>query len=173
MRKVFAGLIVGSVACGAALAQGGGPTDPQIAAIVVTANQVDIDAAKLARSKTHNTQVKAFADLMVTDHTGVNKSATALVTKLHVTPESNPTSQSLQKGGDDNRANLKKLSGAAFDKAYVAHEVVYHQAVIDTVDQTLIPHAQNAGLKALLVKVRPAFVAHLKHAKQLQATLGQ
>jgi len=50
---------------------------------------------------------------------------------------------------------------------------VYHQAVIDTVDQTLIPHAQNAGLKALLVKVRPAFVAHLKHAKQLQATLGQ
>ncbi|HUK03172.1 MAG TPA: DUF4142 domain-containing protein [Steroidobacteraceae bacterium] len=78
-----------------------------------------------------------------------------------------------KKAGDDNRAHLKNLSGAAFDKAYVAHEVVYHQAVIDTVDQTLIPHAQNAGLKALLVKVRPAFVAHLKHAKQLQATLGQ
>ena len=67
--------------------------------------------------------------------------------------------------------NLKTLKGAAFDKAYVDHEVVYHQAVIDAIDKTLIPSAQNAELKALLVKVRPAFVAHLDHAKQLQSTL--
>ena len=150
-----------------------GPTDPQIAAIVVTANQVDIDAGKLAVSKAHSKDVKAFAQLMITDHSGVNKSATELVQKLHVTPESNPTSQSLQKGGDDNLAALKKLSGSAFDRAYVDHEVVYHQAVIDAVDTTLIPSAQNAELKALLVKVRPAFVAHLEHAKKLQATLSK
>lgn len=150
-----------------------GPTDPQIAAIVVTANQVDIDAGKLALTKAKSPDVKKFAQLMITDHTGVNKSATELVTKLHVTPESNPTSQSLQKGGDDNLAALKKLSGAAFDKAYVDHEVVYHQAVLDAVDTTLIPSAQNAELKALLVKVRPAFVAHLDHAKKLQGELSK
>jgi putative membrane protein len=110
---------------------------------------------------------------MITDHSGVNKAATALVQKLHVTPEPNPTSESLQKGGDDNLAALKKLQGHTFDKAYVDHEVAYHQAVIDAIDKTLIPSAQNAELKALLVKVRPAFVAHLDHAKQLQTELSK
>jgi putative membrane protein len=154
-------------------AQAAAPSDPQIAAIVVTANQVDIDAGKLALTKASSPDVKKFAQLMITDHSGVNKSATELVTKLHVTPEGNPTSQSLQKGGDDNVAALKKLSGSAFDRAYVDHEVVYHQAVLDAVDTTLIPNAQNAELKALLVKVRPAFVAHLDHAKHLQSELGK
>jgi putative membrane protein len=156
-----------------AAAQTGGPNDAQIAAIVVTANQVDIDAGKLAESKSTNKDVKAFGKLMVTDHTGVNKAATDLVTKLKVKPEDNPTAQSLKKGGQDNVAHLKTLKGAAFDKAYVDHEVDYHQTVIDAMDKTLIPSAQNAELKALLVKVRPAFVAHLDHAKKLQSSLGK
>jgi putative membrane protein len=155
-----------------ALAQSG-PTDPQIAAIVVTANQVDVDAGKLAEARSKSRDVRDFAKLMVTDHTGVNQAATALVTKLHVKPEPNATSASLKKGGDENIAHLKTLKGAAFDKAYVDHEVAYHQAVLDAVDQTLIPSAQNAELKALLVKVRPAFVAHLDHAKHLQSMLGK
>lgn len=140
---------------------------------MVTANQVDIDAGKLAKSKAQSKDVKEFAQLMITDHSGVNKSATELVQKLHVTPQTNPTSESLQQGGDQNLASLKKLSGAAFDKAYVDHEVAYHEAVLQAVDKTLIPSAQNAELKALLVKVRPAFVAHLDHAKRLQAQLGK
>lgn len=151
----------------------GGPTDPQIAAIVVTANQVDIDASKLAKSTSKTQEVQEFAQRMIGEHTGVNQAATELVTKLHVTPEKNPTSESLQKGGDDNLASLKKLKGAAFDKAYIDHEVTYHEAVLKALDDTLIPSAQNAELKALLVKVRPAFVAHLEHAKKLQGSLGQ
>ncbi len=158
---------------GASSAQSAGPTDPQIAAIVVTANQVDIDAGTLAKSRSKTKDVQDFAQLMIRDHSGVNKAATALVQKLHVTPEPNPTSESLQKGGDDNLAELKKLQGPAFDKAYIDHEVAYHQAVIDAIDKTLIPGAQNAELKALLVKVRPAFVAHLDHAKQLQTELSK
>jgi putative membrane protein len=154
-------------------AQGSGPTDPQIAAIVVTANQVDIDAGKLAKSKAHSKQVKDFAQLMITDHTGVNKSASELVHKLNVKPEDNPTSESLKKGGEDNVAKLKTLKGADFDRAYVDNEVTYHQAVIDALDKTLIPNAKNEELKALMVKVRPAFVAHLEHAKHLQASLGK
>ncbi len=148
-----------------------GPTDPQIAAIVVTANSVDIDAGKAAAAKTKNAEVKKFATQMVTDHTAVNKSAVDLVTKLKVTPEENETSKSLKSGGQDNLAKLKGLKGMEFDKAYVNHEVVYHQAVLDAIDKTLIPSAQNAELKALLVKVRPAFLAHLEHAKHLQSTL--
>jgi putative membrane protein len=147
--------------------------DAQIAAIVVTANQVDIDAGKLAASKGSNADVKAFGQRMVTDHTGVNKSATELVTKLKVTPEPNATSKSLKAGGDRNLASLKALNGAAFDKAYIDHEVAYHEQVLDAIDHTLIPGARNAELKALLVKVRPAFAAHLEHAKHLQSTLDR
>jgi putative membrane protein len=157
------------LATGGAAAQA--PSDAQIASIVVTANTVDIDAGKLAESKSSNPDVKAFAQRMITDHTGVNKSAVDLVTKLKVTPEDNPTSQSLKSGGDQNLANLKGLSGAAFDKAYIDHEVAYHQQVLDAVDKTLIPSAKNEELKALLVKVRPAFVAHLDHAKMIQGQL--
>jgi putative membrane protein len=156
-----------------AWAQGAGPGDAQIAAIVVTANQVDIDAGKLAKSQAHSTEVKDFAQRMITDHSGVNKSATELVQKLHVTPETNPTSQSLKEGGEQNLAALKKLNGSQFDRAYVDHEVAYHQSVLDALDQTLIPSASNEELRALLVKVRPAFAAHLEHAKQLQASLGK
>jgi putative membrane protein len=154
----------------AAYAQGG-PNDAQIAAIVVTANQVDIDAGKLAESRSQNADVKAFGELMVKDHTGVNKAATDLVTKLKVTPEDNDTSKALKAGGEKNLAHLKTLKGAEFDKAYIDHEVTYHQQVLDALDKTLIPNAQNAELKALLVKTRPAFVAHLEHAKQLQSKL--
>ena len=149
------------------------PNDAQIAAIVVTANQVDIEAGKLAQSKATNPEVKAYGAMMVTDHTGVNKQATDLAAKLGVKPEDNPTAQSLKSGGADNIKNLKTLSGAAFDKAYIDHEVEYHQAVLDALDKTLIPSAQNAELKALLVKVRPAFMAHLEKAKQIQASLGK
>jgi len=147
-------------------------SDAQIASIVVTANQVDIDAGKLAASRGSNQQIKKFGEQMVTDHTAVNKQATALVTRLQVTPQDNSTSQSLKAGGEKNVASLKSLHGAEFDKAYIDNEVRYHQAVIEAIDNTLVPSAHNAELKALLVKVRPAFVAHLEHAKMIQSSLG-
>ena len=171
--KMFATtvLVAGALALTAASVSAQSVNDAQIASIVVTANQVDIDAGKLAATQGSNAEVKAFGKQMATDHAGVNKQAVALVTKLKVTPEDNPTSQSLKKGGEDNVKNLRSLKGAAFDKAYIDHEVTYHQAVLDAVDKTLIPNAKNEELKALIVKVRPAFVAHLEHAKMVKGQL--
>jgi putative membrane protein len=171
--KVSVLVLAGTVLLTGAVASAQDINDAQIASIVVTANQVDIDAGKLAATKATNADVKKFAQTMVTDHTGVNKQATALVTKLKVKPEDNATSKSLYDGGKDNVTKLKGLKGAEFDKAYIDHEVAYHQAVLDAVDKTLIPGAKNEELKALLVKVRPAFVAHLEHAKHVQSTLGK
>ena len=165
--------IAATFVAAAAAASAQSPNDAQIAAIVVTANQVDIDAGTLAESKASSPEVKAFGKQMVTDHTGVNKQATDLVTKLGVKPEDNPTAQSLKSGGADNLKQLRTLNGDAFDKAYVDHEVAYHQQVLDALDKTLIPSAKNEQLKALLVKVRPAFVAHLEHAKRLQSSLNK
>ena len=164
----FAGLI--TIAAAASAQQ---INDAHIAAIVVTANQVDVDAGELAASRASNAEVRTFAERMVTDHKAVNKSAVELATKLGVTPQENDTSRALKSGGEKNVAALQKLSGAAFDKAYIDHEVAYHAQVIDALDKTLIPSASNAELKALLVKTRPAFVAHMEHAKQIQRKLKQ
>src|SRR5712671_6679104 len=111
-----------SLSLASAFAQGG-PSDPQIAGIVVTANQIDIDAGKLAKSRTKNQEVSKFAQQMITDHTAVNKQASALVKKLGVKPEESATSKSLKNAAGQNMANLKSLKGAAFDKAYADNEV--------------------------------------------------
>jgi putative membrane protein len=166
------GIALGSCAAVAWGQGGAGPTDPQIAAIVVAANQADIDAGKLAERRGHDQAVKDFAKRMVTDHTGVNQAAIALVHELHVTPEDNSTSESLKRGGEQNVAALGKLRGHTFDTAYIDHEVTYHQNVLDALDKVLIPNAHNPQLKSLLVKVRPAFVDHLEHAKSIQKSLA-
>lgn len=165
--------LLAALSIGARAQQQAAPTDAQIAAIVVTANQVDIDVGKLAVGRAHAKDVKEFARLMVEDHTNVNKAAVALAHKLNLTPEDNPTSRSLKQGGDDNLAKLKALKGEAFDKAYIDHEVAYHEAVLDAVDKTLIPDAQNPNLKALLIKARPTFEVHLEHARHIQSELGK
>jgi putative membrane protein len=113
--KVSAILIAGLLCLAPAALSAQTVSDAQIASIVVTANQVDIDAGKLAATKATKSEVKKFGQQMVADHRGVNKQATALVTKLKVTPE-DATSQSLKAGGDKNLANLKNLKGAEFDK---------------------------------------------------------
>jgi putative membrane protein len=150
----------------------GPPGDAQIAHVAVTANQIDIDAAKIAQGKTKNADVKKFADLMVKDHGSVIKAATELAGKLKLTPEDNDTSKALMTGADQNVASLNKLSGADFDKAYVGHEVDYHKAVLDALDKVLIPNARNAELKSLLTSARPAFAQHLSHAEALQKKLA-
>jgi putative membrane protein len=139
--------------------------------IAVTADNVDIDSSKLAAEKTSNSKVKDFANLMVRDHTSVNKKATALAKKLNLTPEESDTSRTLKSNGDQTLEKLRGMNGAAFDKAYIDNEISYHELVLKTVDDTLIPNTKNAELKSLLESARPIFVSHLNHAKQVQSSL--
>ena len=156
---------------GAALAQGAKPTDPQIAHIAYTAGVIDIAAAKQALGKTHNKEVKAFAQDMVRDHEAVNKQALDLVKKLKVTPEDNDTSKTLSKQAADKLAELTKLKGADYDKAYVANEVAYHKAVNGALETQLIPSAGNAELKSLLQTGLKIFQGHQQHAEHVAAAL--
>jgi putative membrane protein len=155
----------------AALAQGAKPTDPQIAHIAYTAGVIDVAAAKQALTKTSNKDVKAFAEDMVRDHEAVNKLALDLVKKLKVTPENNDTSKTLSKNAADKLAELGKLKGAEFDKAYVANEVAYHKAVDSALEATLIPSANNAELKSLLQTGLKIFQGHEQHAEHVAANL--
>ncbi len=147
------------------------PTDPQIAHIAYTAGVIDIEAAKIALSKSKNKTVTAFAKSMVDDHQAVNEQALKLVKKLGVTPQDNATSQALAKAAKEERAKLSALNGAAFDKAYVDNEIAYHKQVNDALKTLLIPSAQNAELKGLLQTGLKLFQGHQLHAEHVGAEL--
>jgi putative membrane protein len=155
----------------AAVAEDAKPNDAQIAHIAYTAGQIDIKAAKLALQKSKNKEVRDFAENMVRDHTAVNDQALALVKKLKVTPQDNDTSKMLVKQADAKQAELKKLGGAAFDKAYADNEVAYHKAVDDALETVLIPNASNAELKDLLTTGLKIFQGHEQHAEQVAQSL--
>lgn len=148
-----------------------GPSDPQIAHIAYTAGNIDIEAAKLALKKSRNKAVREFAQTMIRDHEAVNEKALALVTKLGVTPEPNGTSEGLSKQAAETNAKLAKLNGKAFDRAYAANEVAYHDTVNGALKVALIPSADNGELKALLETGLGLFSEHQKHAEHLAAEL--
>src|SRR6478735_8203396 len=147
------------------------PTDPQIAHIAYTAGVIDINAAKQAMKKAGNKDVKAFAADMVRDHEAVNKQALDLVKKLKVTPEDNDTSKALSKQASEKLAELGKLKGAEYDKAYATNEVAYHKAVNGALETLLIPNASNAELKSLLQTGLKIFQGHQQHAEHVAAAL--
>jgi putative membrane protein len=148
------------------------PTDPQIAHIAYTAGVIDVDAAKQALSKTRNKDVREFAESMLKDHEAVNKMALDLCKKLNVTPVDNDTSKALSAAAASKRAALAKLSGDAFDKAYVDNEVAYHKTVNGALEQLLIPSASNGELKALLETGLKMFQGHQQHAEHVAHGLG-
>lgn len=171
IKSVLAGVIITLITAGVQAQPAAKPTDPQIAHIAYTAGNIDISAAKLALQKSQNKAVRTFAEEMVRDHTAVNDKALALVKKLNVKPEDNPTSQSLEQGAAKKRDELTALSGAAFDKAYAANEVAYHKTVNAALADTLIPSAQNAELKSLLETGLKLFTEHQRHAEHLESEL--
>jgi len=147
------------------------PTDPQIAHIAYTAGVIDVAAAKQALARSKDKAVREFAEGMVRDHEAVNKQALDLVKKLKVTPEDNDTSRSLTKQASEKRVELSKLSGTAFDRAYVANEVAFHKTVNGALETLLIPSASNAELKGLLQTGLKLFQGHEQHAEHVAAAL--
>jgi putative membrane protein len=167
LRSSMIGLAAGLILSTAVAAAADKPSDPQIAHIAYTAGDLDIKAAKLALEKSKSEKVRAFANDMVRDHQAVNDKALALVKKLGVTPEDNDTSKALVTQAEQKHDELVKLSGAAFDKAYVDNEVAYHKTVNEALKTTLIPSSSNAELKSLLETGLKIFEGHLQHAEML------
>ena len=108
---------------------------------------------------------------MLRDHTAVNKQALDLVQKLKVTPEDNDTSRALTKEATAKRAELGKLKGKQFDKAYIANEIAYHKEVNGALETTLIPSATNPELKSLLETGLKIFQGHQQHAEHVASEL--
>jgi putative membrane protein len=145
--------------------------DPTIVAIFDAANTYDIESSGLAATKATHPDVRALGKDFANAHTGVRQQGRDLAKKLGVTP----TPPKDDRGARDQAeamAKLKAAKGEAFDRAYLAHEVAYHQAVIDEINRTLLPAIKNPELKTLVLKVAPAFQAHLAAARRLAEKYG-
>jgi putative membrane protein len=145
--------------------------DPTIVAIFDAANTADIETGKLAADRGESKEVREFGAMLARDHATVRQLGRDLAAKLHVTP----TPPADDQGAKDHAAAMRSLGslhGAAFDHAFLRHEVAFHKAVIDAVNATLLPAIQNGEVKALVVKVAPAFQAHMLAADNLDRKLA-
>lgn len=145
-------------------------TDANIVAIFDAANTADIETGTLATQRGTDGRVRELGQSFVDAHTAVRQQGRDLAKQLKVTPVP-PAGDRSQARHEAAMKQLKSLKGAAFDQAWLDHEIAYHQAVIDAVTKTLLPATTNADLKAFEEKVAPAFVGHLQMAKQLRAKL--
>src|SRR5512140_3520547 len=147
------------------------PTDGNVAAMFLAANNTDISYAQVALTPGHasTAPVQAFATRMLNDHGGLNQATTDLLARTNIVVEDNIPSLDLRDESAAKRDTLRELSGAKFDSAYMANEVRYHTKLLAILDSVLIPAARNPDLKSLLTGVRPAVAAHLEHAQRVQA----
>jgi putative membrane protein len=147
--------------------------DPTIVAIFDAANTADIETGSLAVKRAQSKAVRDYGAMMAHDHEAVRQLGRDLAKKLGVTPTP-PADDASAKAHAQAMATLRaKKHGADFDRAYMQHEVAFHQAVIDAIQTTLLPAIQNEELKALVVKVAPAFQAHLLAGQRLEKELGE
>lgn len=145
--------------------------DPTIVAIFDAANTADIETGSLAAERGASKEVRQFGAMLARDHKQVRQQGRDLAAKLGVTPTPPKDDQSA-KDHAATMARLRGLSGAEFDHAFLQYEASFHKAVIDAVQSTLLPAIQNAELKALVVKVAPAFQAHMLAAQNLEKKLA-
>jgi putative membrane protein len=173
LLAVASGLIAGCASLPGMRSEPAAPSDANIAAIVLAANNTDISYARVALSPGHAQQaeVRQFAEHMLSAHTGVNEMVQRLLATKGLAPAEHQVSLDLRDESAAKRDTLRELSGRAFDSTYIANEITYHRKVLAALDGVLIPSARDGDLKALLVAVRPAFVGHLDMALKVQGGL--
>jgi putative membrane protein len=145
--------------------------DATIVVIFDAANTADIETGRLAAERGHSEKVREYGAMIARDHATVRQQGRDLAARLKVTPTP-PADDAGAKAHAQAMKELRAAHGAAFDRAFLRHEATFHKNVIDAVTTTLLPAIRNAELKALVLKVAPAFQAHMLAAEQLERELG-
>ncbi len=146
--------------------------DPTIVAIFDAANTADIETGLLAAERGHSKAVREFGAMLARDHQQVRQLGRDLAAKLSVTPTP-PKDDASAKAHAQAMAALRAKRGPDFDRAFLQHEAAFHKSVIDAVQSTLLPAIKNEELKALVVKVAPAFQGHMLAAQALEKQLAR
>jgi putative membrane protein len=146
--------------------------DGQIAGVMIEANAGEVHAGDIALGRTKTAPVRAFANMMITDHTMANRSLDMLLDAQNLLASDSPVRRTLGMQAVQALNNLWAASPTAFDAAYADSQVMMHMMVLSLLDTTLIPQAQNAALKAALMTARTTVAGHLAAAQALKASLS-
>jgi putative membrane protein len=167
-----AGLVLAALGVASVAMAEPGPSDAQILGIYIQVNSFDIETALLGRAQGHSDSVRKLAEHVATEHLAVRKLAYQLATDCKVTQVLPADRHAAAVNHDKTLAALGPLTGAAFDKAYLKHEVAFHRAAIDAVKTVLLPAAKCAALKEHLTTVLPAFEQHFSHTQMMAKEVG-
>lgn len=152
-----------AAAAAASLSKG----DQKIVMDMARANMAEIEAGKLAQSKSQSDQVKNFAQQMIDDHTKALNDVQALAQTKGVTLPTDLDSKHKAMA-----AKLGGMSGDAFDRAYMAQAgVADHEKVHSMLQQTQ-SRAKDPDVKALAAKMLPTVEQHLNAARQMPGAKG-
>jgi putative membrane protein len=144
-----------------------GLNDPTIVAIFDAANTADIETGRLAAERAHSQEVREFGSMLARDHQQFRQLGRDLASRLGVTPtppKDDPGATAHARA----IALLRTKTGADFDRAFLQHEVDFHKSVTQAVQTTLLPAIDNEELRGLVVRVAPAFHAHMLAAENLE-----
>jgi putative membrane protein len=141
-------------------------SDAEIFGTLDAASASEIEAARLASGKASSKAVKDYADMLIRDHAAARKAGSDLAKQVGVTPVP-PSDNAMATAHAAVMARLSQVSGAAFDKAFMQAMADDHRMVIDKVNSTLIPSAQNARLKEWMGQLVPTLQNHLAQAEAL------
>lgn len=147
-------------------------TDAKILKTVMVLNKNEIAAAGVAQSKTMNSAVRNYAQLMSNEHGRNLQETENLSHRLNVTPEPGNSSNMLQRQGKQELAMLKRLNSHSFDRAYINAMVKDHSAALQLFDSKLIPQASNPQLRMQLQQTRGHIASHLQQARAIQQQMS-
>jgi putative membrane protein len=140
--------------------------DKAFATEAAMGGMAEVELGKLAVEKASNADVKQFGQRMVDDHGKANDELKAWASQNNVTLPAE-----LGAKHKATHARLAKLSGDAFDKAYMRDMVADHNKDVAAF-QRASKTAKNADLKAWAAKTLPTLQEHQKLSKEINAKVA-
>lgn len=140
--------------------------------VLRTANTIAIRSARLARTRSSNEAVRAYAVQILDDQMAESTKLSRLTQRLGVRPQSDPASRELTSQADQARASFETKRGDGFDRAYIENELHFHQELLDLLDRRLVPAAADSEMKAYLGTQRSMLEAQMRHAQHVQTSLS-
>ncbi len=153
-------------------AEGGGLSDGNIVALLDEANKADSAAGAVAVGKATDPEVKAYAQLMMSEHHALRVQGQRIAKQLNLTPQPPPNDPVRPAAEQEMEVLRSTPKGPQFDRTYIDQEIAIHKAVIDLAGQARAA-AQNDELKKLIDQASPFLQKHLERAEEIQKKLGQ
>ena len=122
----------------------------------------EVEAGKIALTRSKVGPIKAFAQMMIDDHSATTKNLEPLATAAGVVPPSALDNDHLSKLDD-----LQKIKDADFDKKYLDQQESAHSDALNLM-KDYAQNGKNPGIQAFAIKVSGKVEEHLQKAKALQ-----